>query len=102
MDIESIQAKCRDGKIQWSAHAAARLLQRGISREDVLSCINSGEIREEYPDYWLNPACLIYGITVKGEVLHVVVGEDDCVHIVTAYHPSPDTFMQDMKTRREQ
>lgn len=66
-----------------------------------MNCIQTGEIIEEYPEYWLNPACLIFGLSVKGEVVHVVAGEDDYVHIVTAYRPNTDTFMADLKTRRE-
>ena len=101
ISLEVIQEKCRKGNVVWSAHAATRLLQRGISRDDVINCILTGEIIEEYPEYWLNPACLIYGMTIKNTVLHVVVGLDDNVHIVTAYYPDTNTFMPDLKTRRE-
>ena len=100
LDIESIRSKCRQRAIRWSAHSAARMLQRGITREDVVSCILNGEIIEQYPEYWLNPACLIFGLDVNGTILHVVVGVDEFVHIVTAYRPDSSTFMPDMKTRR--
>ena len=101
LGIEVIRSKCRDGAIRWSAHSAARMLQRGITREDVVNCISNGEIIEQYPEYWLNPACLIFGLDVNSEILHVVVGVDEFVHIVTAYRPDSATFMPDMKTRRE-
>ena len=61
----------------------------------------SGEIIEQYPDFWLNPACLVFGYMVDNQILHVVVGIDDYVHIVTAYYPSKEKFESDMKTRRE-
>ena len=101
LDIDAIRGKCHDGAIRWSAHSAARMLQRGITREDVVNCISNGEIIEQYPEYWLNPACLVFGLDVSGEILHVVVGVDEFVHIVTAYRPDNATFMPDMKTRRE-
>ena len=101
LDIEAIRVKCREGAIRWSTHSAARMLQRGITREDVVNCISNGEIIEQYPEYWLNPACLIFGLDVNDEILHVVVGMDEFVHIVTAYRPDSATFMPDMKTRRE-
>ena len=101
LDIEAIRSKCRNDAIRWSAHSASRMLQRGITREDVVNCISNGEIIEQYPEYWLNPTCLIFGLDVNGEILHVVAGVDEFVHIVTAYRPDGATFMPDMKTRRE-
>ena len=101
LDIEAIRAKCREGAIRWSAHSAARMLQRGITREDVVNCVMNGEVIEQYPEHWLNPACLIFGLDVSGMALHVVVGMNDFAHIVTAYRPESSTFMPDMKTRKE-
>lgn len=100
IDIEEIRGRLRSGSVRWSAHAAARMLQRGITRDDVTHCILIGEVIEEYPEYWLNPACLIFGLDCCGEPLHVVVGIDEVAHIVTAYRPDAETFMPDMKTRR--
>ncbi len=74
---------------------------KGISRKDVINCIMSGEIIEQYPDYWLNPACLIFGYSIDNKIMHVVVGVDDYIHIVTAYFPSKEKFQSDMKTRKE-
>lgn len=101
IDIEKIKELCRLSKIKWSGHASGRIQQRGIRRNDVIHCIMSGEIIEQYPDFWLNPACLVFGYMVDNQILHVVVGIDDYVHIVTAYYPSKEKFESDMKTRRE-
>ena len=101
LEIADICELCDSGQIRWSAHAVERMLRRGISRNDVLECISNGEIIEEYPDNWLNPACLVFGHDEGGKALHVVVGVDERVHIVTAYRPDLATFMPDMKTRRE-
>lgn len=101
MKIEEIQKLCSQSKIKWSSHAAERIQQRGISREDVINCIMDGEIIEDYPDYWLNPACLIFGYSVNNKILHMVVGIDDYIHIVTAYFPDKTKFEADMKTRKE-
>ena len=101
LEIEDIRNKCRGGAIRWSAHSTARMLQRGITRKGIVNCILNGEIIEQYPEYWLNPACLVFGLDLNGGVLHVVVGVDELVHIVTAYRPDTATFMPDLKTRRE-
>ncbi|MFG6377538.1 MAG: DUF4258 domain-containing protein [Lachnospiraceae bacterium] len=101
MDIEKIKELCSQSKIKWSGHAAERIQQRGISREDVINCIMGGEIIEEYPEYWLNPACLIFGYSVNNKIIHVVIGLDNYIHIVTAYFPNEEKFEPDMKTRKE-
>ena len=100
MNLEAFKDLCRQGKIKWSGHAAARILQRGIRREDVINCIMCGEIIEEYPDFWIGPACLVFGYTVNNRIIHVVAGINDYVHIVTAYFPDLGKFESDMKTRR--
>lgn len=56
LDIEAVRGKCRDGAIRWSVRSAARMLQRGITREDIVSFPSSCEIIEQHPEYWLNPA----------------------------------------------
>ena len=88
--IHDINLRCQSGKIKWSLHASERLRKRNISTEDVLHCLRHGEIIEEYPDYWINPAALVFGCKVNGQV----------IHIVTAYYPSLDKFEPDLKTRR--
>ena len=100
MNLEVFKDLCRKGKIKWSGHAAIRILQRGISREDVINCIMNGEIIEEYPDFWIGPACLVFGYTIENRIIHVVAGINDYVHIVTAYYPDSEKFESDMKTRR--
>lgn len=101
IDIKEVKRLCGQSKIKWSGHASARIQQREISREDVINCIMNGEIIEQYPDYWLNPACLIFGCSVDNKIIHVVIGLDDYVHIVTAYFPDEGNFEPDMKTRRK-
>ncbi|MBE6105827.1 DUF4258 domain-containing protein [Anaerovibrio lipolyticus] len=98
--INDIRARCKAEKIKWSLHAAERLRKRNISTEDVIHCLTHGEIIEEYPDCWLNPAALIFGCNIAGRILHVVIGMDEFVHIITAYYPSLEKFEPDMKTRR--
>ena len=46
------------------------------------------------------PAALVFGCKINGQIIHVVVGMDDFVHIVTAYYPNLEKFEADLKTRR--
>lgn len=98
--IQDVQNRCLAGKIKWSLHVSERLRKRNITPQDVIHCLMHGEIIEEYPDYWLNPAALVFGCKLDGQIIHVVVGLDDFVHIVTVYYPTLEKFESDLKTRR--
>ena len=78
-----------------------RLMQRGIFQASVVQAIRSGEIIEQYPDDYPYPSCLLLGTTEAGEALHIVcgIGEGE-VWLITAYHPDPDEWESDLKTRR--
>ena len=102
LKIERLRELCEAGQLIWSSHMMKRLLERGISREDVKSCIMTGEPIEQYPIDYPYPSCLVFGYTCKNKVLHVVVGEgQDQLWIVTAYWPDPEKWDKSLKIRRE-
>lgn len=102
MEIEDLRVKAFERKIKWTAHVAQRIQERGISRLDVINCISTGEIIENYPDDYPNPSCLILGLSNEGKSIHVVVGSDgDCIFIITAYYQNLNKFEEDYKTRRK-
>ena len=87
MDIERIKELSTARRIRWSAHVAQRMMERSISRSDVLSAICSGEIIEDYPEDFPLPSCLILGIVNK-KPIHVVVAQDEEeIVIVSVYRP---------------
>ena len=101
MSIDNIRALLESNNVLWTSHCLERMGERDIKRADVKNCIRNGEIIEDYPDDFPNPSCLVFGQTIGGKVLHVVVGKDDNnLYIVTAYYPTLDKFEPDMKTRR--
>ena len=82
MQIEELRKALQQGiTVEYKAHCQKRMLERGITRADIIECIQKGEIIEEYP---LNdgntseksfPACLVLGIEINAhKMLHVVVG----------------------------
>ena len=101
MDITDLQKLCENGSIRWTGHILKRLMQRGIFQASVVQAIRSGEIIEQYPDDYPYPSCLLLGTTEAGEALHIVcgIGEGE-VWLITAYHPDPDEWESDLKTRR--
>ena len=101
MDIDLIRRLCEEDRIQWSLHALKRMRERRITSDEVIGCIQSGEIIEEYPDDRPLPSCLIFG-TVESRDLHTVVGSDiEYISVITAYEPDPEEWEKDLKTRKE-
>ena len=47
MDIAQIKSLLGERKIGWSLHSAQMMQKRAISRLDVLSCLENGEIIEQ-------------------------------------------------------
>ena len=103
MSISEIRKYCSTRKIEWTLHVAKRLLQRGISANDVEASIQNGSIIEEYPDDYPFPSCLIMGKTATNDVLHVVCSiGDDKLWIITVYEPNLDEWESDYRTRKEE
>lgn len=104
MDVSITQLRdlCNNRSVRWTSHVLHRMLQRGISRADVLETINNGEIIEQYPCDYPFPSCLILGYTVSKRSLHVVcgVGENEA-WMITAYYPSLTEWESDLKTRKQ-
>jgi uncharacterized protein DUF4258 len=80
-----------------------RLLERGISRTEVVGAIMNGEVIEIYPTDRPYPSCLI--LYIETEPMRVVVAADPAAricHVITAYRPDLDHFKPDFRTRRKQ
>lgn len=101
IDIATIRQLATPETIEITVHALKRLEQRGILFSEVLTCLELGEIVEEYPSDFPNPSCLLFTMISVARPLHVVVGVTTTrLWIITAYIPSQDIFETDFKTRR--
>ena len=76
LNINIIKKLIKEKKIRWSNHVIVRLLQRNISQSDVKEALLNGEIIEEYENDYPYPSCLVYGITLNKNILHVVCGSN--------------------------
>lgn len=102
LSIDELRRICTIENIEITLHAARRLEQRGIFLKDIIACIKNGKIIEQYPDDYPFPSCLILGMTVKQNYLHVVVGSNRVtLWIVTAYFPDLQKWENDFETRKE-
>lgn len=103
LNIENLQKICTPENIIMTLHAAKRLEQRGIFLQDVIDCIMTGEIIEQYPDDYPYPSCLTLGNLNTSKPLHTVVGTNGYqLWIITAYYPSSEKWLDDLKTRKEE
>ena len=47
------------------------------------------------------PACLVFGKTKQGKVLHILFALEPMVAIITVYEPDPDEWDESLKVRKE-
>ena len=78
------------------------MLERGISRGDVLVAVEDGRIIEKYEDNTPSKSYLILG-QAKQRPIHMVVSWDEqnskaC--IITVYVPDEEHFERDWETRK--
>ena len=102
INIANLKQKVKTGQIRWTNHVMIRLLQRNISQNDIENAILNGEIIEEYENDYPYPSCLVYGVNVKNEILHIVCGINDIeLWIITAYYPDNIQWEENLKKRKE-
>lgn len=103
LDIDQLRAAARQGRLEWQRHALERMVERGITRADVLEVLFSGERIEDYPGDRPLPRALFLN-WVRGRPLHVVAAFDmdnRTVAIITTYEPTLEYFEADFRTRRK-
>jgi hypothetical protein len=89
-------------RILWTYHVNMRLERRFVARQAILDSVDSYELVESYPDDKYLPGYLFLARPI-GDAIHVLFATDvegDNVRVVTAYRPSSDEWMDDLKTRR--
>lgn len=103
MDIDKIKSYCHAGRLQWTNHCLQRLIKRNIARHSVKEALLNGKIIEDYPSDYPYPSCLVLGIAVNKDILHVVCGiGDDRLWIITAYRPTSEKWDCTFSCRKEQ
>ena len=101
IDIHKLQWYYDNDKVFITAHAAERFRQRGIKVKDIRNAVKTGEIIEQYSDDYPYPSCLLMGVSVKAQPLHVVMSDEgNASRIITAYFPDADKWESDLKTRK--
>jgi len=78
------------------------MLKRNIETYDVINALENGEVIEQYPDDYPFPSCLVSGLAIDNQPMHVVCGIGDGeLWLITAYRPDADEWTHDFKARKE-
>ena len=101
--IEGLRRLNVDVNYAVTEHARVRLFERGITLDDVVSCVANGEIIEQYENDKPLPSCLVLGLELKGKFIHIVVSHDDeFIYLITAYYPDEQQWTGNYKVRRKE
>ena len=89
-------------RVIYQCHAVERMAQRGVSEEDVMQVLLTGETIQVYADDTPFPSESILGWR-KSRTLHIVVAIDT-VHqrkiMITVYEPHPDQWEVDFGRKK--
>jgi hypothetical protein len=102
-DLNAMRSAVELGAIEWQRHVLQRMLERAISRSDVVRTLLEGERIEDYPTDSPLPSALFHGWSGT-RPLHVVAAYSSArktVYVITVYEPDSMHFEDDRKTRRE-
>ena len=103
MDLKNLRSAISLGNIQWQRHSLEKMLERDVSRNEVIQTILNGEQIENYADDTPFPSGLFFAINGIRPI-HVVVAFNSVTQtafIITVYEPDLIHFESDFKTRRK-
>ncbi|MCX6022365.1 MAG: DUF4258 domain-containing protein [Chloroflexi bacterium] len=98
--LDRIIEAVRRGDVYLTEHSVQQGIEQSILEAEVLEAILAGKVIEDYPSFYIGPACLILGYTAERRSLHVVCSTQNPVAIITAYEPNLDLWEEDLRTRR--
>jgi hypothetical protein len=91
-------------RLIYRVHAIERMVERGISDDDVQQVLGAGKEIESYPADFPYPSRLMLG-WCAGRALHVVAADnaaDNETIIVTVYEPDPSRWQPGFERRKTQ
>lgn len=101
LDLKKLRKAIKGRQIEWKRHVLERMVERDVSRAQVLEVLEDGEIVEEYEDDKPFPSALILGF-VGNRPLHVVVALNvGAAFVITVYEPQIDLFGPDFRVRKK-
>ena len=91
-------------RLVYRVHAVERMVERGITNDDVRQVLAEEKVIESYPDDYPYPSRLLLG-WLGTRPIHVVTADnasDNETIIVTVYEPDPDRWEPGFERRKAQ
>ncbi|MBR1737526.1 MAG: DUF4258 domain-containing protein [Firmicutes bacterium] len=102
IDINKLKKYFEENRVFVTEHAAESFRQRGIKIKDIRNAINNGEIIEQYPNDFPFSSCLILGMDMQNNKIHICISDEGSMsRIITAYYPDKEKWSEDLRVRKE-
>jgi hypothetical protein len=104
MHLDELRLSIQHGNLEWQKHCLQRMVEREVSRQEVIEVISKGEMIEVYPKDWPLPSALFHWEGLNQRPLPVVAAFNPTlktVFVITDYEPDLVHFESDLKTRRK-
>ena len=100
--LNDIRSGFATGKIEVTAHALHRMVERNISKQEIVDAGASAIEIEDYPTDKYYPSCLLMGFTTDRRPLHLHISrvESAGVRLITIYEPNERDWNEGFTKRR--
>ncbi|MGR3310453.1 MAG: DUF4258 domain-containing protein [Candidatus Brocadiales bacterium] len=99
--LERIHVQTETESIRITQHAQQEMVEEGVTLDEVLHAIATGQILENYPEHRRGACCLLNGVTQKGLPLHIVcTTAQPVLIIITVYEPKLPKWVTPTQRRR--
>ena len=102
MILGQVQSAVAGGRYRVSDHAAEEMIADDLLEAEIVAATAGGELIEDYPRAFPFPACLVLGLAIPTEPLHLVWAFEaakDYAVLVTVYRPDPARWSADFRKR---
>jgi len=98
--LRRIRAHGETENIRITQHAQQEMVEEGITLDELLEAIASGQILEDYPEHRRGPCCLLNGFTREGRPIHIVcTTAQPMLIVITVYEPKPPKWVTPLQRR---
>jgi hypothetical protein len=98
--LDRIRTQAKEENIRVTQHAQQEMTEDEFTLDDVVECIETGNIIENYPEHKRGACCLINGLSQGGRPMHIVcTTTQPKLIIITVYEPKPPKWITPTQRR---
>lgn len=100
--LDNLRTLLAKAKIELTAHALHRIVERNISKQEIIEAGESANEIEDYPNDKYFPSCLLLGFTDNARPLHLHLSrvDNESVRLITLYEPNENEWTGGYTKRR--